>query len=168
KLQISSSQGQAAGRLNLEGNAASAQSSPSGSGRIVASRATNWSQVFSVSRKLIVCATVSAFFLSQAASAAVYSYTFSSGFNNGGVIPDGDVNGWADTHSLSIVDGGITSVSVTLNISGGYNGDLYGYLVHSSGFTVLLDRVGSPANAGFGYSNPGFGPTAGNQAFTLS
>ena len=31
---------------------------------------------------------------------------------------------------------------MTLNLSGGWNGDLYAYLVHNSGFAVLLNRVG--------------------------
>jgi hypothetical protein len=36
----------------------------------------------------------------------------------------------------------ITDVNVGLQLSGGWNGDLYAYLVHSSGFAVLLNRVG--------------------------
>ena len=43
---------------------------------------------------------------------------------------------------------------MTLNLGGGWNGDLYAYLVHSSGFAVLLNRVGSTTgnDAGFGAS----------------
>jgi hypothetical protein len=43
---------------------------------------------------------------------------------------------------------------VSLELTGGWNGDLYAYLVHDTGFAVLLDRVGY---TGFGY---GYG-TAG-------
>ncbi|MCX6896501.1 MAG: hypothetical protein NTZ16_13585, partial [Verrucomicrobia bacterium] len=41
--------------------------------------------------------------------------------------------------------GAINGVDVVLNISGGYNGDLYGYLVYNDGVTtqtaILLNRV---------------------------
>jgi hypothetical protein len=55
----------------------------------------------------------------------------------------------------------IQDVNVRLEITGGYNGDLYGYLVHSSGFSVLLNRVGTgsggePQNT-YGFSTSGFG-----------
>src|ERR1051325_4446840 len=72
-----------------------------------------------------------------AARATLYTYDFNSGFNNGGAIPDGNPTGWSDTHAISLALPGdgtttqINDVNVRLNISGGYNGDLYGYLVHS-------------------------------------
>lgn len=88
-------------------------------------------------------------------------YTWDSGFANGGVIPDANPGGWSDTRTLSGLDSQITDVNVVLTITGGYNGDLYGYLVHSSGFTVLLDRVGSGSGSEpqftYGFSTAGFG-----------
>ena len=36
---------------------------------------------------------------------------------------------------------GINEVDVRLNISGGYNGDLYGYLTYNGQTVVLLNRV---------------------------
>jgi subtilisin-like proprotein convertase family protein len=86
---------------------------------------------------------------------------FTSGFANGGFIPDNNLNGWADTHNLAVTEYNglvVSDVQVTLNISGGWNGDLYGYLVHDSGFVVLLDRVGRTGTAGqtFGYGEAGF------------
>src|SRR5205823_2621880 len=83
--------------------------------------------------------------VSCAAHATLYSYDFTSGFNNGGVIPDGNPAGFSDTRNIDLgalpsgTTSEITDVNVRLNISGGYNGDLYGYLVHSSGFAVLLN-----------------------------
>src|ERR1043165_9829612 len=71
--------------------------------------------------------------------AAVYSYAFTD-INTG--IPDGDTAGLTDTHSLTGLSGAISDITVTLNISGGYNGDLFGYLVSDSGFAVLLNGIG--------------------------
>jgi len=98
--------------------------------------------------------------LGMAATAQATLYTWASGFANGGVIPDGSTTGWSDTRTLSGLADTITDVNVVLNISGGYNGDLYGYLVHSSGFCVLLDRVGTGTGSepqySFGFSTSGF------------
>jgi len=101
--------------------------------------------------------------LSLPTHAAVYSYPFSSGFANGGVIPDGNPTGWSDSRSVSgVSDFQITDVSVKLNISGGYNGDLYGYLSHNGVLVPLLNRVGvaaSSPSSSFGYSDAGFNVT---------
>ncbi len=48
--------------------------------------------------------------------------TYNTGFQNGGVIPDGNLSGWADTRTVDGA-GAISSLSVTLNLSGGWNGD---------------------------------------------
>lgn len=96
------------------------------------------------------------------ASAAVISTNFTSPpltFANSGLIPDGNLSGWTDSRSLNFTEYAgwtITDVNVTLNISGGWNGDLYGYLVHDSGFAVLLDRVGKDNSNPYGYGNAGF------------
>lgn len=96
-----------------------------------------------------------------AAQATLYTFTYSSGFANGGVVPDGTTTGWSDTRDLSGfgTDTLIQDVNVRLNISGGYNGDLYGYLVHSSGFAVLLNRSGRTASDDYGYGDAGFNIT---------
>ena len=95
---------------------------------------------------------------------ADFSGTFSSGFANGGVIPDGSFIGLSDTRTLTGVTGNtITDVNVRLNISGGWNGDLYAYLVHSGGFSVLLNRVGRATGSSFGYSDAGMNVTLDDQ-----
>jgi subtilisin-like proprotein convertase family protein len=87
---------------------------------------------------------------------ADFVQTFNTGFANGGVIPDGSLTGWSDTETLSGAPASpITDLSVTLNLSGGWNGDLYAYLVHGSGFAVLLNRVGSSAGNNAGYGDAG-------------
>lgn len=77
---------------------------------------------------------------------------------NGGIIPDNDVNGWASTINLSSYSGlTVDSVTVNLTIVDGWNGDLYGYLVHDTGgFVVLMNRVGQTESQPFGFSNSGF------------
>ena len=98
--------------------------------------------------------------LCASARADFINTSYTTGFANSGVVPDGNVSGFSDTRTIST--GGFSTiqhVSVTLNISGGYNGDLYAYLVHSSGFVVLLNRVGRTAGDGFGYDNTGFSAT---------
>jgi subtilisin-like proprotein convertase family protein len=101
--------------------------------------------------------------LCATAQAAVVSQAFSSGFANGGNIPDGSTVGWSDTHSINGAAGTtITSVDVRLNVTGGFNGDLYAYLSHDGVLVPLLNRVGITAtspSSGFGYSQSGFNVT---------
>src|SRR5258706_131340 len=83
------------------------------------------------------------------------------------LIPDDDISGYTSTKSVNGLfttlpennTTAITDVKVTLNISGGYNGDIYGYLVHSSGFAVLLNQTGVASTNSFGYANTGFNVT---------
>src|SRR5690242_4320481 len=92
-------------------------------------------------------ASVAVVAMALPASAAVYTFDFNSGLPNGGVIPDANPTGWSDTRNVDwngqfgSGSWNITDVNVVLNVSGGYNGDLYAYLVHGSGFAVLLNRV---------------------------
>ena len=93
------------------------------------------------------------------ARATLYTTNWNSGFAHGGIIPDNDFNGWADTRSVSTMPAGvIMGLSVDLELTGGWNGDLYAYLVHDSGFTVLLDRVGAPGLS-YGYGDAGMDVT---------
>jgi subtilisin-like proprotein convertase family protein len=89
------------------------------------------------------------------ASAVLFTSTPNS------IVPDGDTNGWANSINVTGQTGTITpgSLQVKLDLAGGWNGDLYAYLVHGTGFAVLLDRVGqgTPGEPTFTY---GFG-TAG-------
>lgn len=94
-------------------------------------------------------------------ASASLTTNFNGGFANTGFAPDNNLNGWSDTRSLNLTEYTgftVTDVQVTLNVSGGWNGDLYGYLVHDSGFAVLLDRVGRTGTSGqtFGYGEAGF------------
>ena len=81
---------------------------------------------------------------------------YSSGALSGGTIPDGSLVGMQSSYTFSdIYDYNITDVVVTLNVSGGYNGNLYAYLTHGSGTAVLLNRVGVGSSDSFGASGSG-------------
>jgi subtilisin-like proprotein convertase family protein len=108
---------------------------------------------------LVTVAAVAA--LVQSAQA---DFVFNSGFQNGGVIPDGSLTGWSDTRTVSGLSGPITDVNVGLELTGGWNGDLYAYLVHSSGFTVLLNRVGRGSSSSTGYGDHGMNVTLDDAA----
>lgn len=83
-----------------------------------------------------------------------------------GVVPDANYSGFADTHLITVTNpvSVISDLRVTLNISGGYNGDLYAYLVHGSGFAVLLNRVGRTSGNLFGYGDAGLNLTLSDSA----
>jgi len=71
-------------------------------------------------------------------------------------IPDGSLSGLSDTESITLPSQiSLTDVKVELNISGGFNGDYYAYLVHDDGFAVLLNRVGRTTGNPAGYADGG-------------
>ena len=74
-------------------------------------------------------------------------------------IPDNNASGLAFGFTVTTPFSSLDSVVVTLTISGGYNGDLYAYLSHGSGFAVLLNRVGVTGSDPLGYSDSGFNVT---------
>jgi subtilisin-like proprotein convertase family protein len=81
--------------------------------------------------------------------------TLTSSWTGAQMIPDNDASGVAFNFNLSDAATVIENVSITLNLSGGYNGDLYAYLSHGEGFSVLLNRVGRTDTSDFGTSTPG-------------
>jgi subtilisin-like proprotein convertase family protein len=93
--------------------------------------------------------------LALPAPATLFSTNWSTPFVNGSTVPDANLSGWSDTRSISGLNGMIQDLSVTLDLANGWNGDLYAYLVHGDGFSVLLDRVGY-SGSGFGYGDAGF------------
>jgi hypothetical protein len=90
------------------------------------------------------------------AQATLYVTNWTTGWDSGNVVPDNNGSGWADTRTLDTAPAGvIQGISVTLDLVNGWNGDLYAYLVNSSGgFAVLLDRVGY-TGSGYGYGTVG-------------
>ena len=92
------------------------------------------------------------------ASAQIVTNSFT--FNPNQTIPDASASGEAFSVNLNGMSGPIGNVSVNLNITGGFNGDLYAFLIDPSGsMAVLLNRPGMGAANPFGYSNAGFNIT---------
>ena len=93
------------------------------------------------------------------AAAQFMSTNWTTGFVNNGVVPDNDLSGLTLNETLTGWSGNVTNLSVTLNLSGGWNGDIYAYLYHDGVMSVLLNQVGNPANGGLGYGDSGFNVT---------
>ena len=72
-------------------------------------------------------------------------------YTPGVAVPDDSTVGVADTRIFSSAILLVSEVRVTLTISGtptpgdAFNGDLYAYLTHGSGFAVLLNSTGRTA-----------------------
>jgi len=108
-------------------------------------------------------------------SAVIATALFAACFANGQVfstnvlttvntaIPDGNFSGLASTATISTLPGAITSVTLTLDITGGFNGDLYAYLAGPvGGFSVLVNRTGVTSGDPAGYADTGFNITFAN------
>ena len=99
---------------------------------------------------------LSLFAAAAPAAAATYSATWNSGFTAGTAIPDGTTAGWSDVRSLPIpADHVVTDVTVSISLSGGWNGDLYAYLTHplTGSAAVLLNRPGRTSGNALGYAD---------------
>jgi hypothetical protein len=99
------------------------------------------------------------------AQAAIYQEFDFTGVNK--TIPDGNPSGVLDTQTVNgfagVSNPSLTEVRVYLDLSGGYNGDLYGYLYgylsYETGFCVLLNRPGKTGANPIGYADTGFSAT---------
>ncbi len=90
---------------------------------------------------------------------------FESGFL-GLVLPDNNSLGVTDTLSVSEMEGGITNISVSIDLgatTGGYayNGDIYLFLVHEvdegdDKICILMNRPGKTAANSYGSADDGF------------
>jgi subtilisin-like proprotein convertase family protein len=114
----------------------------------------------SAARYRACVAALLAFALSFAlnSSAALYNFSVNS------VIPDGDASGYVNQQTVSGLLWETVQVNVGINISGGYNGDLYGYIQHNGTTVLLLNQVGTSGTDSFGYANTGFNVTLSDSA----
>lgn len=81
------------------------------------------------------------------------------------LLPDNDPSGLASSFVVSGLAGVITNIQVTLDITGGFNGDLYAYLVSPTGqLVVLLNRSGVSASSTYGYGDAGLNITLDSTA----
>jgi subtilisin-like proprotein convertase family protein len=98
-----------------------------------------------------------------------FGQTSTNTFSVNQAIPQGSKSGLANTQHLDYSGTGlfqITDLQVTLNISGGFNGDYYAYLVHDNGFAVLLNRPGRTSANSAGYADSGMNITLSSSAAT--
>jgi subtilisin-like proprotein convertase family protein len=102
-----------------------------------------------------------------AAAPAPASISFDSTTQNGGSpinlpVPDGNTVGIQSTiyvSDLNYLPGSGNNVILTLNISGGNNGDLYAYLSYGGQIVTLLNRPGVTGGNPVGYTDAGFNVT---------
>ena len=109
-------------------------------------------------------------FLSSLVSAGAVTETFN--FNSLNLnIPDGSASGLANVQTPATTITSLDSVIVSASISGtvdaapkAFNGDIYAYLRHGTGISILLNRTGKTAANAFGYSDNGFNVTFSDTA----
>ena len=99
-----------------------------------------------------------------AGARAQTNYDFSGTFANGSTVPDGNLTGWWDTETINNlpVYATLTDVTVSVDLSGGYNGDLYMYLEHDNTLVVLANHPGVGSASPFGYADAGMNVTFGD------
>jgi hypothetical protein len=105
--------------------------------------------------------------ISLSAQGALYDYNWTV---TGGAIPDANPSGFVNNQTITDGMQGnaaflpnpyiVSVVGVYINVSGGWNGDLYAYLRYETpngtGFTTLLNRVGTGGGNPVGYTDAGF------------
>lgn len=97
------------------------------------------------------------------AQTTYYTNSYSQTVNT--IIPDDNPNGLAATIQVSGAIGNISSLSVGLDVTNGFSGDYYAYLVDPNGdFAVLLNRSGVTATNPFGYADSGYDMTFSSTA----
>ena len=110
--------------------------------------------------KLILCGLMC---VATCVQATVYTYDFNA-VNT--AVPDGNPVGIRQSTVVSgipnvgINNDTIANVEISFQISGGYNGDIYGYLVLQSAdgsttTSILLNRIGTTASNPFGSASSG-------------
>ena len=94
--------------------------------------------------------------LTLGAASAHAAFTFFQTFDGLDLtVPDGSSLGASDTRQVSVGYGSILGVQVTLELSGGYIGDLYALLIHDGVSAVLLNRPGRRTDDSLGYADSG-------------
>ena len=91
-----------------------------------------------------------------------WGQSLTSSFTNSAVKPilDGNPVGVMEQFTVSGLGGLVGSVQVTLDITGGFNGDLYAYLAGPQGqLAILLNRPGVTGSNPFGYGDAGMNIT---------
>lgn len=110
-----------------------------------------------LSNLLKPCMTLMAVAWGIAASAQTVTTT--TNFTVGAIVPDGNASGLASAQIISTPITSVTDLKVTLKVSGTWSGDLYCFLTHGTGHSVLLNRVGRSSARDLGYNDAGLDVT---------
>jgi subtilisin-like proprotein convertase family protein len=82
-------------------------------------------------------------------------------------IPDANPTGITSTLTVGGMSGVTTNLTVNLDITGGFSGNLYAYLISPTGtMVVLVNRAGENSGNYFGYSDAGYNVTFDNSSTT--
>jgi len=92
-------------------------------------------------------------------TAAAQPITTTTNFTVEAMVPDGDMSGMASVQTISTPITNLTDLKVSLKLSGTWNGDLYCFLTHVTGHSVLLNRVGRCSASDLGYNDEGLDVT---------
>lgn len=84
--------------------------------------------------------TAAALLTAASSQAAVISETF--GMTTTATIPDGNLSGLVQSITPATSITNLDAITVTLETTGGWNGDLYAYLWHGGEISILLNRTG--------------------------
>ena len=116
-----------------------------------------------IKTKYLAALTVAWLLLAVSAPASLITTVESGALNI--TVPDGNPVGISRTLNVSGLGNILSSgdnVSMTLNISGGNNGDLYAYLSYDGHIVTLLDQPGVMGGNPEGYTDAGFNVTLGD------
>jgi hypothetical protein len=75
-----------------------------------------------------------------ATAATIVTETFT--MSTASIIPDGDLSGVVQTINPVTTIDTVDNITITLNTTGGWNGDLYAYLWHNGTLSVMVNRPG--------------------------
>ncbi len=92
-------------------------------------------------------------------TASAQPITTTTSFMVDAMVPDGDASGLASVQTIATPITNVTGLKVALKVSGTWNGDLYCFLTHSTGRSVLLNRLGRSSAGNLGYNDVGMDVT---------
>jgi len=115
-------------------------------------------------RRLAARCLVLAAMVAAAPHGRATTVSFNGSWTPDAGIPDNDDNGISTSQTITADFRTIGSVSVNFATTGGWNGDLYAYLTHDSGISILLNRPGKTAGNPSGSDNSGFNVTFSDAA----
>jgi subtilisin-like proprotein convertase family protein len=101
------------------------------------------------------------------AAASARGTLYTESFSPNKAIPDGNPVGITFSGTVNNIPSAdiVAGLTVTLNVSGGFNGNLYSYLVAPNGAqVVLLNQPGVTGSNPFGYQGSGFNVTLDDSA----